>query len=142
MKQISEFIFGDMCLSYTQDESGCVGMAVIPAGTEGLIRRKEYRPEPLVQIQEEATVSRTVMSVEGANVVLFTFDKGQELSEHTAAMPVFVQVLKGKLEVTGGVETVKLVPGGLVHFTTRLPHAIRALEPSVMMLTMMTGSKS
>lgn len=98
--------------------------------------------EPLVQIQEEATVSRTVMSVEGANVVLFTFDKGQKLSEHTAAMPVFVQVLKGKLEVTGGGETVKLVPGGLVHFTTRLPHAIRALEPSVMMLTMMTGSKS
>lgn len=38
--------------------------------------------EPLVQIQEEATVSRTVMSVEGANVVLFTFDKGQELHEH------------------------------------------------------------
>lgn len=40
--------------------------------------------KPMVQIQEEATVSRTVMSVEGANVVLFTFDKGQELSEHTA----------------------------------------------------------
>lgn len=98
--------------------------------------------EPMVQIQEEATVSRTVMSVKDANVVLFTFDKGQELSEHTAAMPVFVQVLKGRLEVTGGDETAELVPGGLVHSTTRLPHAIRALEPSVMMLTMMTGSKS
>lgn len=98
--------------------------------------------EPMVQIQEEATVSRTVMSVEGANVVLFTFDKGQELSEHTAAMPVFVQVLNGRLEVTGGDETVELVPGELVHFTTRLPHAIRALEPSVMTLTMITGSKS
>lgn len=98
--------------------------------------------EPMVQIQEEATVSRTVMSVEGANVALFTFDNAQELSEHTAAMPVFVQVLKGRLEVNGGDETVELVPGGLVHFTTRLPHAISALEPSVMMLTMMTGSKS
>lgn len=75
--------------------------------------------EPMVQIQKEATVSRTVMSFEGANVMLFTFDKGQELSEHTAAMPVFVQVLKGRLEVTGGDETAELVPGGLVHFTTR-----------------------
>ena len=50
MKQISEFIFGDMRLSYTQDGNGCVSMAVIPAGTESLVRRKEYQPEPLVQI--------------------------------------------------------------------------------------------
>lgn len=98
--------------------------------------------KPMVQIQEEATVSHTVMSVEGTNVMLFIFDKGQELSKHTAAMPVFVQVLRGRLEVTGDDKTVELVPGGLVHSTTRLPHAIHALEPSVMMLTMMTGSKS
>ena len=50
MKQISEFIFGDMRLSYAQDENGCVSMGVIPAGTESMVRRKEYRPEPLAQI--------------------------------------------------------------------------------------------
>lgn len=92
---------------------------------------------PLVQVQPEATVSRTVMQVEGANVVLFSFDKGQELSEHTAAMPVLVQCLEGHLKVTGGGKTVDLIPGGILHFPTRLPHAVYAVEASKMMLIMM-----
>ncbi|HCH22500.1 MAG TPA: cupin, partial [Bifidobacterium sp.] len=45
----------------------------------------------MVSVQEGSTVSRTVMRKAGGNVVLFSFDKGEELSEHTAAMPVFVQ---------------------------------------------------
>ena len=92
---------------------------------------------PMVTVQPEATVSRTVMQVEGANVVLFSFDKGEELSEHTAAMPVLVQCLEGRLTVTGGDRTVDLVPGGMLHFPTRLPHAVYAQEPSKMMLIMM-----
>lgn len=97
---------------------------------------------PLVSVQDEATVSRTVMEHEGGNVVLFSFDKGQELSEHTAAMPVFVQTLKGHLTITGNGKTVELAPGGLVYFPTRIPHAIVAQEPSIMMLTMITPARS
>lgn len=97
--------------------------------------------ESLVSIQPDATVSRTVMSGEGGNVVLFSFDKGQELSEHTAAMPVFVQTLKGRLTITGNGQTTELVPGGLVYFPTRIPHAVYAEEPSIMMLTMITPAR-
>ena len=66
---------------------------------------------------------------------------GRGLSEHTAAMPVFVQTLKGRLKVTGSGRTVELVPGGLAYFPTRIPHAICAEEPSVMMLTMVTPAR-
>lgn len=97
--------------------------------------------ESLISIQPDATVSRTVMSQEGGNVVLFSFDKGQELSEHTAAMPVFVQTLKGRLTITGNGKTTELTPGGLVYFPTRIPHAVYAEEPSVMMLTMITPAR-
>jgi len=41
----------------------------------------------LIDIQEEATVSRTVLREDGLRAVLFGFDKDQALSEHTAAMP-------------------------------------------------------
>ena len=51
----------------------------------------------MISVQEGATVSRTVMQKAGGNVVLFSFDTGEELGEHTAAMPVFVQTLKGRL---------------------------------------------
>lgn len=37
----------------------------------------------LIDIQEEATVSRTVLREDGLRAVLFGFDKDQALSEHT-----------------------------------------------------------
>ncbi|HWS58915.1 MAG TPA: cupin domain-containing protein [Actinotalea sp.] len=92
---------------------------------------------PLVQVQPEATVSRTVLTAQGARIVLFAFDAGQELTEHTAAVPVLLQVLDGHLRITADGRSVDLVPGGVVHLGTRLPHAVLALEPSRMALTML-----
>ena len=48
----------------------------------------------MIQINEEATVSRTVMHAEGVRLVLFSFDKDEILSEHTAAMPVILHTLE------------------------------------------------
>lgn len=91
----------------------------------------------LIQVQEEATVSRTVLKAEGARIVLFAFDEGQVLTEHTAAMPVIIQVLFGRLVVTADGRTVELVPGGAIHLGTRLPHSVEALEPTKMQLIML-----
>jgi len=91
----------------------------------------------LVAVDTEATVSRTVLKAEGVRLVLFSFDAGQELSEHTAAVPVLLQVLDGRLSVSSGGTTVELVPGGVVHLRTRAPHSVVALEPSRMLLTML-----
>jgi len=81
----------------------------------------------MIQINEEATVSRTVMHAEGVRLVLFSFDKDEILSEHTAAMPVILHTLEGALDK----------PGDVIHFGTRLPHAVRALEPSKLALYML-----
>lgn len=92
----------------------------------------------LVSVQTDATVSRTVLKAEGLRVVLFAFDAGQVLTEHTAAVPVLLQALSGHLRITADGRTVDLVPGGLVHFGTRLPHAVEAVEPSVLQLVMLS----
>ena len=90
----------------------------------------------LIEIQPESTVSRVVMREDGLRVVLFGFDKDQALSEHTAAMPVTIQVLEGKLRVGGEGREVELVPGGVVYLSARLPHTVYAVEPSKMLLSM------
>lgn len=90
----------------------------------------------LIEIQQESTVSRVVMREDGLRVVLFGFDKDQALSEHTAAMPVTIQVLEGKLRVGGEGHEVELVPGGVVYLSARLPHTVYAVEPSKMLLSM------
>ena len=91
----------------------------------------------LVEIQLAATVSRTVLQAEGARIVLFSFDAGQVLTEHTAAVPALLQVLDGHLRITADGRTVDLLPGGLVHLAARLPHAVEAVEPSRLELTML-----
>jgi quercetin dioxygenase-like cupin family protein len=91
----------------------------------------------LVEVAVDSTVSRTVLKAEGARLVLFSFDAGQELTEHTAAMPVLLQVLDGRLTVSAAGRSVELVPGGVVHLTARLPHAVIAREPSRLLLTML-----
>lgn len=90
-----------------------------------------------VEVVPDATVSRTVLTADGVRLVLFAFDAGQELTEHTAAMPVLLQVLDGQLSVTAAGQTVELVPGGIVHLPARLPHAVRALAPTRLLLTML-----
>ena len=70
----------------------------------------------LVQIQDESTVSRTVLKAEGVRLVLFAFDEGQVLTEHTAAMPVLLQTVSGRFRITGGDDEAEgegeIVPGG------------------------------
>ena len=90
----------------------------------------------LIDIQEEATVSRTVLREDGLRAVLFGFDKDQALSEHTAVMPVTIQVLEGKLRVGGEGREVELTAGGIVYLSARLPHTVYAVEPSKMLLQM------
>ena len=85
----------------------------------------------MVAVNEGATVSRTVMHAEGVRLVLFSFDTDEYLSEHTAAMPVLLFALEGSLEIEADGRVVVL------HFGTRLPHAVRALEPSKLALYML-----
>lgn len=90
----------------------------------------------LVAVAEDSTVSRTILKGEGARLVLFSFDAGQELSEHTAAIPVLLQALDGSFEVTADGRTVLLVPGDVIHLRTRVPHSVLAKEPGRLLLTM------
>lgn len=91
----------------------------------------------LVEIAGDSTVSRTVLRGEGTRLVLFAFDAGQQLSEHTAAVPVLLQALDGELEVSAGGRTIALRPGGVAHIPARLPHSVLAEEPTRMLLTML-----
>jgi quercetin dioxygenase-like cupin family protein len=91
----------------------------------------------LVQVAPDSTVSRTVLTAEGARIVLFAFDAGQELTEHTAAVPVLLQALDGSFDITADGRTVRLEPGTVIHLGTRTPHEVVARQPSRLMLTML-----
>lgn len=91
----------------------------------------------LIDVATSSTVSRTVLVNEGVRIVLFSFDTGEELSEHTAAMPVVITVLDGRLKITASGESMELMNGGVLTLATREPHSVMALEPTRMMLAML-----
>lgn len=92
--------------------------------------------EKLVDIQSEAVVSRTLMQSDGGTVTIFAFDLGQSLSEHTAPFDAMVQIIKGKMEVVLGGESYTVECGSSIIMPANVPHALSALEPSKMLLTM------
>ncbi len=90
-----------------------------------------------VEIPADGILSRTVFR-DGVRAVVFGFDAGQELSEHTAAAPVIIQVLRGRIALTlGAGEAVDAGPGSWAHLPPRLPHSLVASEPSVVLLTLL-----
>jgi len=93
-----------------------------------------------VEIPENGTLSRVVFSGDGLRVVLFAFDEGQELTDHTASVPAVIQVIKGRLGLTLGDDTVEIRADSWVHMDAHLPHAVVALEPSVLILTLQKDS--
>lgn len=76
----------------------------------------------------------SVLKATGTNVVIFAFDAGTALREHTAHMPVLLQVLEGSLTVQLGAEVVKLRKGDLLHIEQGVTHSVEATEPAKLQL--------
>jgi len=106
------------------------------------VLRSELPPAQTVALDRELTyapgsiVSRTIAKARGGSLTLFAFDTGQELSEHTAPFDAFVQVLDGAVELTIGGERVIARTGETVRMPAGIPHAVRAIEPFKMLLSM------
>ncbi len=90
----------------------------------------------LIQYQEAAVVSRTLIKKPTGTVTLFAFDKGQELSEHTAPFDAMVQVLDGEVVVTISGKPLTLRGGQMVIMPGGEPHALKATAPMKMLLVM------
>ncbi|HEY8474245.1 MAG TPA: cupin domain-containing protein [Natronosporangium sp.] len=92
-----------------------------------------------LEIPADGTLSRVLYRDDRLRVVGFAFAAGQELTEHSSALPVVIQVVRGRLALTLGEDQVTAVPGCWIHLPARLPHTVRATEPSIMLLTMLAG---
>lgn len=88
------------------------------------------------QFSDSGIVSRTVLAAGRTRVVLFGFAAGQELTEHASPARALVQMLSGRAEWALAGEKRVLGPGELLHMPPGLPHAVRALEPFSMLLTL------
>jgi len=92
--------------------------------------------ESLLDYQEGAVVSRMLLNKKIGTVTLFSFDKGEGLSEHTAPFDALVYVLEGKVEIIISKKPYILEKGQMITMPANDPHALNALERFKMMLIM------
>ena len=103
---------------------------------KGLPAAQSAKALELVNYQPGSVVSREILKKPTGNVTLFAFDDGQGLSEHTAPFDALVQVLEGEAEITIAGEQHRVKGGELILMPSGKPHALRAIQPFKMILTM------
>ena len=87
-------------------------------------------------IQPDSIVSRTFYKGERLKGILFGFDTGQELSEHTSSQAAIIQIVQGEAIVTLGEERHELNAGSWIHMPPHLKHSVYAKTPLIMLLMM------
>lgn len=90
----------------------------------------------MASYQDGSVVSRQITKADAGNVTLFAFDKDQELSEHTAPFDALVHILDGSAEIKISGKPYELKEGDAIIMPANEPHALRALTPFKMLLTM------
>lgn len=91
-----------------------------------------------LEIPDEGVLSKVLYRDDKIRVVGFAFDTGQELTEHTAAVPVVIQVVSGRFEFTAGDQATEIGPDSWMHLIASVPHSVIALEPSRLLLTLLS----
>lgn len=90
----------------------------------------------LIEYNDNAVVSKTLINKPTGTVTLFAFDKGEGLSEHTAPFDAMVTILDGTVEITISGHPYRLSKGEMIIMPANKPHALKAIEPYKMLLIM------
>ena len=90
----------------------------------------------LGEYQDSSVVSKTLIDKKVGTITLFSFDKGQGLSEHTAPFDAFVYIVDGEAEITISGEAHSVKKGEMIIMPANEPHALNAKEKFKMLLVM------
>ncbi len=92
----------------------------------------------LLAFADNGIASSTLLKTDTAEVCVMTLDEGEEISEHAVPKEVLIQVLEGRIAFTIEDKQLDICPGEIVRMAPQAPHSLRALEPSRMMLSLLS----
>ena len=90
----------------------------------------------LIAFQDGSVVSRTLIGKEAGTVTLFSFDKGQGLSEHAAPFDALAYIVEGEAKITIAGKPLQLKQGETTIMPANQTHALTATTPFKMLLIM------
>ena len=111
---------------------------------EKLIKNLEHvKPLPLkeqVAYEPGQVVSLTLAQQPGVGMTLFAFDAGEGVSTHAAPGDAMVYVLEGEAQITIDGAPHSVTGGNAIILPAGIPHAVAAVTPFKMLLTVVKAS--
>jgi quercetin dioxygenase-like cupin family protein len=95
-----------------------------------------FRFQEKVEYSPEGIISKRVIDRPAGTVTLFSFDKGQRLSTHSAPYDAMVQVIEGEAGIVINDVPFTVHAGESIIMPAGIPHAVNANEKFKMVLTM------
>jgi quercetin dioxygenase-like cupin family protein len=89
-----------------------------------------------VQTPSDGIVSRALHNDPDVRVVSFSFAPGQQLTDHTAAVPVLMLVVEGEGRIGVAGEEYTARAGTLLHVPANTPHSVVATTPLNLLLVL------
>jgi quercetin dioxygenase-like cupin family protein len=113
--------------------------AIDPAATE----IEKAKPCIIVKISEylpHSIVSRTILKKATGNIIVSSFDEGEELEEKTYPFDTFIQIIDGVAEISIDKKPFRLSLGDGIVIPAHAPHCFNANEPFKMISTTIKSS--
>ncbi|HWQ64793.1 MAG TPA: cupin domain-containing protein [Methanospirillum sp.] len=105
------------------------------------LRAKVLNLKDLVGYQDGSVSSRMIVNTRAGSITLFSFDKDEGLSEHSAPFDAIVTILEGECEVWIQGETHQMKEDDTIIFPANIPHALSAVTRFKMSLTMIRDTE-
>ena len=87
----------------------------------------------------QASGSQTLIRTDHVEVFRLTLPAGKELPEHKVASVITIQCLEGKVEVVAHGRSQAMRAGTMVYLSGGEPHAVKALEDSSILVTLLVN---
>lgn len=100
---------------------------------------KVFTPNEAIDYAEGSIISKELVHSKAGSVTLFSFDEGQQLSEHSAPFDALISVIDGEPEIFIDNVAHHLKAGDVLIIPANHPHAVNARTKFKMMLTMIKG---
>ena len=79
--------------------------------------------------------SKAIVKTDEMELIRLVLPAGKEIPNHKVSGPIVVHCINGKIEFTAMGTMQVLTPGQLLHLMPDEPHSVKALEDSVVLLT-------
>jgi len=103
------------------------------------IKGKPFNLNDNIEYAIKSVVSKTLLKKNTGNLTLFSFDRGEGLTEHTSPYDAVVYILDGSAQVIIGGRPHAVKTGELFIMPANIPHALQAEERFKMLLIMIRG---